>query len=51
MIQTKKWFARIGIVLGVAALGYFTWQSLKPPSLPPGIASANGGTEGLANLQ
>lgn len=46
MSQAKKWFVRVAIVLAAAALGYFTWQWLKPPSLPTGIASANGRIEG-----
>lgn len=46
MTQAKKWFVRVAIVLAVAALGYFTWEWLKPPSLPAGIASANGRIEG-----
>lgn len=46
MTQAKKWFVRVAIVLAAAALGYFTWQWLTPPSLPAGIASANGRIEG-----
>ncbi len=43
--QTKKWFLRIGIAVVAAAVGYFAWQRLNPPQLPPGLARANGRIE------
>jgi HlyD family secretion protein len=43
--QAKKWFLRIGIAFAAAGVGYFAWQRLKPPTLPPDIARANGRIE------
>lgn len=45
MTNPKKWFLRFAIVLTLAVVGYFGWQWVKPPSLPAGIASANGRIE------
>jgi HlyD family secretion protein len=43
--QAKKWFLRIGIAAAAAVIGYFAWQWLRPPQLPPGLARANGRIE------
>ena len=43
--QAKKWFLRIGIASAAAVIGYFAWQRLNPPQLPPGLARANGRIE------
>lgn len=45
MTPAKRWLLRIGVALAVVAAGYVAWQRLRPPPLPPGIASANGRIE------
>jgi HlyD family secretion protein len=45
MTQTKSWLVRIGMALVAVAIGYATWQWLKPQPLPAGFASANGRIE------
>lgn len=42
--KVKRWILGI-LVIALAAGGYYAWQQLRNPGLPPGIASGNGRIE------
>ncbi len=46
-VPQKKWIARIGILLIAGAVAWAAWIYLKPASLGPGFASANGRLEAV----
>jgi len=42
----RKWLPLIVVgAIAAGVIGYFAWQILKPPKLPPGFASSNGRIE------
>jgi HlyD family secretion protein len=44
-VAQRKWLLLAVAVIAAGGIGYFVWQSLQPPKLPPGFASSNGRIE------
>jgi HlyD family secretion protein len=43
--NVRTWAMRLALAVTIAVAAYFAWEKLKPQTLPPGIASANGRIE------